>query len=306
MASSKPRSRRIARTNTCIFVPDDVWLAVLTQFSAYVNANAEQLRDKFVEHEGKKHLALMYGGTRHTFDFGIFATGMGELLEKEVKDPSLRDWIIPAFTTTSQNDVVVSSIVMMATLQKYFSYECVMLCGLPSVTLLGEKADYELILERLEYLYQFGEEPATFAEYLKPFIRHFISSFDKPDSEVTKDFWNRIASQYHRGSGSARLTGWITSFCFWDEKGRVMLPKDKDRQWGEVQYGIEISSSKVPAGYAMVPVKVNDNGEEVETIIVAGSLSIEFKKTGMALDTMQPELGWLMFEEVDGNAGRPW
>jgi hypothetical protein len=32
--------------------PDDVWLAILTQFSAYVNAHAEDLRDKFVQHEG--------------------------------------------------------------------------------------------------------------------------------------------------------------------------------------------------------------------------------------------------------------
>lgn len=34
--------------------PDDIWMAILTQFSMYVDKNAEQLRDHFVSHEGKK------------------------------------------------------------------------------------------------------------------------------------------------------------------------------------------------------------------------------------------------------------
>ncbi|KAF7512831.1 hypothetical protein GJ744_011934 [Endocarpon pusillum] len=38
--------------------PDDVWLSILTQFSMFVNANAEQLRAYFVDHEGKKELAI--------------------------------------------------------------------------------------------------------------------------------------------------------------------------------------------------------------------------------------------------------
>lgn len=43
--------------------PDDVWFTMLTQLSSYINANAEQLRGKFVAHEGKKELKI-------TSDFG--------------------------------------------------------------------------------------------------------------------------------------------------------------------------------------------------------------------------------------------
>jgi hypothetical protein len=58
---------------------------------------------------------------------------------------------MPAFSTTTSHDTDVASIVMMASMQKYFSYySCAFICGIPSVTLLGEKADYELILRRLE------------------------------------------------------------------------------------------------------------------------------------------------------------
>jgi hypothetical protein len=34
--------------------PDDIWLSIMTQFSFYINARAEEFRDKFVSFEGKK------------------------------------------------------------------------------------------------------------------------------------------------------------------------------------------------------------------------------------------------------------
>ncbi|KAJ7732776.1 hypothetical protein DFH07DRAFT_700551, partial [Mycena maculata] len=36
--------------------PDDVWLAIIAQFSFFVNANAELLRANFVAHERKREL----------------------------------------------------------------------------------------------------------------------------------------------------------------------------------------------------------------------------------------------------------
>jgi Domain of unknown function (DUF4419) len=38
--------------------PDDVWIAIITQFSFYVNKHAEELRSSFVTHEGKKELVV--------------------------------------------------------------------------------------------------------------------------------------------------------------------------------------------------------------------------------------------------------
>tara|TARA_R110002003_G_scaffold104_44_gene8615 strand:+ start:36807 stop:37184 length:378 start_codon:yes stop_codon:yes gene_type:complete len=34
--------------------PEDVWFAMLSQINFYINAHAEELRDHFVSHEGKK------------------------------------------------------------------------------------------------------------------------------------------------------------------------------------------------------------------------------------------------------------
>ena len=56
--------------------PDDIWLTILTQFSLYVNEHAEELRHKFVAHEGKQKLIVWEFGTRYTVDFGDMAHRM--------------------------------------------------------------------------------------------------------------------------------------------------------------------------------------------------------------------------------------
>jgi len=98
--------------------PDDVWLAILTQFNLFVNANAEQLRSHFVSHEGQKELVISVdGGNRYTVDFGSMSRQMGDLIQENIVDDGLREWIIPDFSTTTVTDTTVASMIMMATLK---------------------------------------------------------------------------------------------------------------------------------------------------------------------------------------------
>ena len=60
----------------------------------------------------------------------------------------------------------------------------------------------------------------------------------------------------------------------------------------------------IPQGYGSVPVKVDDHGEEIETVMVAGSVGSESSSSGKEMegvgvdsDTMQPVSGWWMFEK---------
>lgn len=192
--------------------PEDIWLAILTQLSSYINAHAEELRGSFVSHQGKKKLEIVYSsGSRYTVDWADFAENIGRMIQDNVVDPDLRQWVLPAFSTTTEQDVVVASIVMMASMQNYFDYGCMITCGLPSVTLLGQKEDYELILHRLDKLRSYGEEPTQFANLLTPIIKRFIRSFDDPKSEETLDFWNRIVTSWNMGSGADHYSGWITA-----------------------------------------------------------------------------------------------
>ncbi|MCJ1374535.1 hypothetical protein MMC20_005767 [Loxospora ochrophaea] len=282
--------------------PEDIWFAILTQLSLHINANAEELRSFFVAHEGQKELEIKAAGTIRTVDFGLLAQRMTDLIAINVTDPELRTWIMPSFSTTTNTDKVVASITMMGALQKYFSYLFTLLCGIPSVTLLGIREDWQDMLERLEMLPQLGYEPTQFYNLLKPILTRFVSSFDAPEAPSTKDFWQKIAHRISGGSGPTYLSGWLTAFCFWDADGKSLyapngktpakpttLSKYRHRSHpppyclDNVVYH-KVDMNKIPPGVCSVPVKVNDNGLIYRTKMVAGSVGLRVWSSGDALD----------------------
>lgn len=217
--------------------------------------------------------------------------------------------LIPTFSTTTEHDVVVASIAMMGTLQAYFSYGCTTACGLPSVTLQGERSDYETILHKVDKLRQYGKETEDFAALLEPILRRFIRAFDDPGHAEILDFWNRIFSHHHMFSGDDYYSGWITAFCFWNSKGRrIGYQSRKALDLDGAKY-YNISSPDVPSGYLTVPVKVDDNGDEFDAEMVAGSVGMICSSSGdedeeglVGLDTVEPMSGWWIYEKISAMA----
>ncbi|KAK6543675.1 hypothetical protein TWF694_000412 [Orbilia ellipsospora] len=314
--------------------PDDVWITILTQFSIYVNDHAEELRSMFVNHEGQKKLVVQAAGSRYTVDFGALTVAMGRKIEEDVKDPELRSWLIPDFSTTEDNDKIVASVIMMATLQKYYAYGMELCCGLPGVTLMGEKSDWETLLQKLEKLKTFGAETTQFADLLRPILERFVRCFDEPEAEDLKEFWQTIVNRQGGGSGPRYLGGWITAFCFWGSKG--VQYNTKIRLWGrdaenltidDQVYGL-VNDNHVIGGYAHVPVELNDNGAMFDTVMVAGMLAIEarpdverdekweeenekMKVNGEQYDgpqcsVIQPMAGWFIFDRKDPSPEDIW
>lgn len=310
--------------------PEDIWFSILSQLSFYINANAEALRDRFVAHSGKKKLEIVEQGCLGTVDMGTVARRMTTLIQENVKDPDLRDWLMPAFSTTTVCDRTVAAILVMGSMQAYFSYQLTMECGIPSVTLLGERADYEDILARLEKLCELGEEPTQFAALLRPVLRGFIATFDPAQDVASRAFWGRIAHRTDGFSGPYYLCGWVTAFCFWDNKGKCFYDVHT-RSWfhGEKNSsdGVKISEheetilplvlegvkyhrvdiSKIPPSCASVPVFVNDNGIKYDTKMIAGSLGITVTSSSGAEvgadggDSLQSLSGWMLYEFQEVN-----
>ncbi|KAI0631164.1 hypothetical protein C8Q77DRAFT_190237 [Trametes polyzona] len=197
--------------------PDDVWTAILCQLSFYINAHSEELREYFVAHEGQKKLEVCAVGTRYTVDFGSLARQMTRKVHENVVDSTLVEWILPNFSTTTLKDTTVCSVVMMATLKHYFSYGFRILCGIPSVTLEGTKADWQSILRRIERLYELGDEPSAWANMLRPILRRFVRAFDgEPDVE----FWKHVIHRQRQMCGQDDMSGWLTAFCVWSPQGK--------------------------------------------------------------------------------------
>ncbi|KAH6915752.1 hypothetical protein BKA70DRAFT_1178945 [Coprinopsis sp. MPI-PUGE-AT-0042] len=290
--------------------PDDVWTAILGQFNFYVNAHAEELRDCFVAHEGKKKLTVTAFGDRYSVNFGDLARQMTDLIDANVVDKELKEWILPNFSTTRHNDTVVASVLMMATLKAYFSYGMMLMCGLPSVTLEGERSDWVNLLNRVEKLDSFGDEPKAWAGLLRPILSRFVSSFDgSPDLE----FWGKICHYSSGGSGPTYLSGWITAFTVWSSEGKWQgptshngdIPRRAPRgayhlQLDSAQYGI-LDTNHVPAGYCEVDVELNDNGTLFDCIMVSGLVGQHIG--GEEGDTVSPVPAWFMFIKEDVKPG---
>nr|GAT54996.1 predicted protein [Mycena chlorophos] len=287
--------------------PDDVWLAILVQFNFFVNANSEALRASFVAHEGQKTLTV----ERATLtDLGEFARAMTGEIEKNVVDPTLRSWALPNFSTTTVKDTTVASIMLMATLKAYFQYRFGnTICGIPSVTLEGEKADWEALLQRAEKLKEYGIETIAWYHLLVPVLTRFVKAFDDPEAKSNISFWSKVAD-HRAGSGMSSYTGWATAFAVFSEKGKWLghplkrwrpsrqsttAPELMSAQefWATyLQQGLLAAKSRlildgtpyhaiegkdVPPCYAEVDVLLQnkETGEQTATSMIAGVIGLE-------------------------------
>ncbi|KAJ7654109.1 hypothetical protein DFH06DRAFT_994035, partial [Mycena polygramma] len=309
--------------------PDDVWIAILTQFNFYVNANAELLRANFVAHEGKKELTVR---TAAFDDFGLLAREMTALIEKNIVDPSLRAWALPDFSTTTLNDTTVSSIVLMATLKSYFEYVyCAICCGIPRVTLEGKRRDWEKILQRLEKLKEYGVETIAWYHLLVPVISRFVKAFDDSNGKSNIDFWQNVAHFEPGGSGPSYYSGWITAFCVFDDKGKWLGPMLKSvidsavapesltaaqfwAAYGGYAGGLTLDGTRfhqvdcdnIPPSYAEVDVRLVDfnTGENRMCSMTAGAVGIRVGSSDDTKlspsgkdDTLRPVIGWWLFNK---------
>ncbi|CDO68660.1 hypothetical protein BN946_scf184790.g9 [Trametes cinnabarina] len=311
--------------------PDDVWMAILTQLSFYVNAHAEELREYFVAHEGKKELIVEAVGNRYSVDFGYLSRRMTREIHENVVDSTLVDWILPDFSTTTTKDRTVSAVIMMSTLKEYFVYGFVLTCGIPTITLLGTQDDWQALLRRLDRLPMLGAEPAAWAQMLRPILRRFVDVFDNPE-QPDLGFWRSVVHKHSEGCGEDVLSGWVTAFCVWDHKGvwkAGKLPErpevhrdgkenaagkqeanlgrvDIDRRFRSrreymldgVQY-FTIRVQDIPAGYCEVDVTVNDNGVRLDCNMIAGHVASKVLRSEPdgEKNTLTPSAQWFIYEK---------
>ncbi|KAK2598019.1 hypothetical protein QQS21_005856 [Conoideocrella luteorostrata] len=215
----------------------------------YIDADAESLRSYFVEHRGKKELVVSSTGRLNTANYGALAELMTDAIADNVKDPKLLDWVMPSFSTTSDTDTVVASVLFMGATQSYFSYGFSLGCGIPSVIILGEIEDWTNIRRRLGKLEELDREPTQFANMLRPILRNIILPFEDPSSSDVISFWNSIADDDGM-SGISIYTGWIVYHL----------------------------------GFCSVPVTVKDNGALIDCTMIAGSAGIQTRPTNELRD----------------------
>lgn len=280
--------------------PDDLWISIISQFALFLENkdHSEVLRSWFTASDKKENIHVK------VFSLSEAPTAFREKLGGAVVDKELIPWIIPAFTTTTEPDREVASYLLMGALKNYFSYSMMLCCGIPSVTLMGEKEDYEEILKRIDYLDKFEHKDLTaWAKLLRAVVmKAFVAAFEMGADEAKKTevakTWNLIAHHHSMGSGPTYLSGWITAFSFFGKSGEPVMDgynrdtPDMDTEFfGAIkkneqvpgllgtgdQFGL-IDTTDIAPGILEVDIKViglrPDPGEEVDIVVVAGSIGM--------------------------------
>jgi hypothetical protein len=190
---------------------------------------------------------------------------------------------------------------MLATFKKFFTYRSQTGCGFPSVTLLGEKPDWQNMRQRLDLLpsEKYGPEITVWAKLLVPILDRFVSTCDNPDSSDLKSFYLSVAHSSPNKSGrTPTYNGWITAFSYFDTSGQR---NRGERRLSEEPYVLDgqqypsIAKDSITSGMVEVPVTVMawDQRLRYETVVVAGSVGMEDGEEGTRV---QSRSGWSMIE----------
>jgi len=303
--------------------PDDIWIAIISQLGFYIDAHAEELRKFFVAHKGQKELTVEQFTDPAHADYGMFAQQMSEEISKNVNDPTLVPWITPNFSTTTDTDRVAIAVLLMGAMKKYFKYNfsCI-ICGIPSVTLLGERSDWVDLESRIQRIPELKGETVDFYRLLAPIARHMVLSFDAPESPAVIDFWRAVTHWERYDSRICGhepvnyISGWITAFCFWDNKGsrNNFIKRDVVHEIDGVVYE-SLSEESKTGGWAAVPVKVNvkDGSGRVldkrDCRMVAGSIGMRpgrHSEMGVLLDGPETALAQPVTERPLNPAMASW
>ncbi|EQC31918.1 hypothetical protein SDRG_10435 [Saprolegnia diclina VS20] len=259
--------------------PDDVWLAITIQFGLYVNGHAEDLRHLFVRHEGQKELTVKMSGSMRSIEVADLAAQMLQQMDTHLADPALRAWLLPCFSTTTEDDKIVGSIVLMAAMKKYFTYKACLACGIPFVTLLGTVQDWEDIRARVDKLAAYGDRMTEWSAMLAPIFDQFVlAAKGQPDV----GFWSRICHEFGGHSGPRYIGGWLSVFCVFDQVGRWQGENSAINMLdGKLRSRLKefptVSMDDIPPGYLTVDVAIDDNGEMYNALFFGGHMSFGFE-----------------------------
>ena len=201
--------------------PDMIWILILQGFSRFMEKYSEQVREKFVNFEGKKDLKVSrldetpYTATKEVWD-GI----MKEYVEKIGKNVGQEtiDNLECNFSTTTQVAQVTSQVSIMSGMKQYFVYKALMAgCGISNITLEGSLQDWEKIKSKCEFLSTKGLE--WYTKHLIPIINNIIETkkYYTTKGELNTElieFWKRMIRLKGKGDfyDPHIINGWIVNF----------------------------------------------------------------------------------------------
>lgn len=301
--------------------PDDLTIAVSQIVSQYVNADPENLRSVFVDHEGKKELKVFLP----VLNADMFISALAAMVDENVKT-KLGDSLLNDYSTSTPVSAITSKAVLLDIFKAYFDYSCICMCGIPAVRLNGTKEDwlrfkakYESLKELLPGLGWWYKQFDTIVElFVEMRMLQENEESSKKATQRVIDMWSRAVTYIPYGSGGdTLLTGWIMMFYPFKNDEEKTVPRftsdldykvfdlkdkcpsgrgyewqDQCRKW----YSISVSNTDLPVSLTNTPVKLTYfDGRVFDVNLNAGFLACSVSDddyNGSPIKVVKPVLGY--------------
>jgi len=273
------------------FGPDDLWNLIVQGVSMHIAQNAEKLRDKFVDFDGKKKLTIQRNnfvkGSPDNDWAGCFEEWSTMITDNIGEENAKR--FIPEFSTTGALEKAMHELSLMDAMQSYFSYGCCTMCGISKVKLMGTFEDWRTLRKMVTALRKYDLD--WWINYIEPVIDEILNTYL---GKVNKKFWYTIYKEWSTfGSGATDyVTGWITHFFpYIDKKKRSDFWTLKELQGGKDTYRTNtrksLDRSNVPNGVTHTPFTWHYFGLDIRMVIYGGFAGCE-----MDGEYVRPVLAW--------------
>ncbi len=269
-----------------VLSPDMVWMLISQGFSHHINANPEKYRDRMVDFQGKKSLAVESDKPLEEARWDELIPQFAEEIKKNTKG-TIAETIIADFSTTTSYEQIASEITLMETTKAYFDFVVIYAaCGIPEITLLGTTEDWQKVYDKTMQLRSF--DLAWWVDELKPILKQFVKA---SEGDVDTKFWRNMFKWHTQKEYGAPniIDGWIVKFFPYDKYGKRFDLKTLTRD------------SSLPDEMAEADVRfveIFPDGSSAETMIelYGGFVGLEQNPENYALT---PKIGWKVVKNDD-------
>jgi hypothetical protein len=283
--------------------PDTIWLMLCQGVAHHINAHEEELRSRFVSHQGKVCLEVrrddfVKGSPENPWSevFHEFSTQIRAHVGANIQ------LFVPGFSTTGPVERAAAEVVLLDAMQSFFEYRVMTRCGIPTITLEGTRDDWEVLAERARHFREFGL--GRWLDVLSPILDQFVRA---SQGDVDAAFWGSLY-KFNSVSGGAVINGWITAFFPYEKdarSGRATVPsavlRGDDEAAAQMLYPLEkhcretpgFSADSFPSGLSKAPFRWDYLGRSFDMEFLGGFVGVAQDEETL---TLRPEIGWAVRE----------
>merc|ERR1712038_764272 len=271
--------------------PEDWWYTIIQTVALAIDGHSkkQQVRDFFVQHEGKKELRVDVGLTIDiaNTNYSWFFDQMSQKIAENVNVPAYVENIQSDFTTSTAVHQIVAQITLMSSVQEYFEYTMGTMCGIPAIEMKGTRADWERLVTKVQDLRKtlkpieeilFAENPRNDRNWFDK-VEHITQKLlDTYNGQPDEDWWSRAINYQSYGSGAPDFGGWFM---------HDLLNKPHASTIGSA-----------PSGLVSIPTKIAGEKGDEESAVVAGMIGYKIHQRN-GRPSLEPMHGWALFLEED-------